>query len=408
MALSSTTGTRTDPFLDITWTDPVTGCRGYLVIDSLMRGVACGGLRMRPGCSHQELRDLGHAMTLKEAIHAGGPEQRYIPVGGAKGGIDFDPESPEAPGVLERFVQSFLPVLQTMWVTGDDLGINLDWIDRTLHDAGLTSAFDAALGLVGQDADSVGKRVDTTARIDVDGVDLGDLVGGYGVAVSILRTLKHRGTDPRNTRAVLQGFGNMGGATARYLARAGVRVVGVADVDGLIFDENGLDVEFLLRLRTPTGRIQRDGLPETASLLARDAWLSVDADILVPAATPYVINADNVDDVTASIIAEAANAPTTGDAEQVLSARGVTVLPDFLCNSATNAWWWWLVFGDITPDVDDSFARIDGSVGDITTDVLKVADATGRTVRDVATERAAGNLSGLKDRYPRFWLHQSE
>lgn len=403
MALATSTGERLPALLEITWRDPVTGCTGYAVIDTLVRGLACGGLRMRPGCTLQELQDLGHAMTLKEAIHAGPDEQRYVPVGGAKGGIDFDPDSPEAPGVLERFVESLLPILRSTWITGDDLGINLDWIDSTLHKAGLTSPFDAALHLVGLEAETIGKRVDDTARIDVDGVDLGDVIGGYGVAVSVLRALEHQGRAPETATAVIQGFGNMGGATARYLAVKGVRIVGVADVDGFMHDPTGLDVEALLEARTSTGRIPRDALAASVALMPRDAWLEADADILVPAATPYVINADNVDRVSATIIAEAANAPTTPDAERVLAQRGTTVLPDFLANSATNAWWWWLVWGDIAPTAEASMARVDASVGDMTTEFLAAAARDGRTVREVATARAAQNLESLRARFPGWW-----
>lgn len=393
---------REPAMFEVVWTDPVTGCRGYLVIDSLVRGLACGGLRMREGCTLQELRDLAHGMTLKEAVHLGRPERRYIPVGGAKGGIDFDPDSREAPGVLRRYVESFLPWLRTTWITGDDLGINLDLIDDTLHEAGISSPFNPALPLV-EDADAARRRVDRTARIKVGGVDLGDLVGGFGVAVSCLTALGRTGLAAQEATAVVQGFGNMGGAAARYLSRAGVRIVGIADIDGLMINEDGFDVEALLLGRDRTGRISRGCLPGGTALRAREEWAGLDANLLVPAATPYVINASNAGGVKAQIIAEAANAPTTMDAERELHQRGVIVLPDFLVNSATNAWWWWLVFGDLEPTADASFAEIEPTMRTLTETALATAEQAGTPVREAAVALAADNVALLRARFPSWW-----
>jgi glutamate dehydrogenase (NAD(P)+) len=404
MSLNHQTALRSPALLEMTWTDPVTGCHGFVVLDSLVRGLACGGLRMRRGCGLQELRDLGHAMTLKEAIHAGDGAQRYIPVGGAKGGIDFDPESPEAPEVLDRFIKTMTPLVTSTWITGDDLGINLAWIDGALHRAGLSSPFDAALPFVGEDAASVSERVNTVSKIDVDGLELADLVGGFGVAVSILRTLAYQGQDPRTISAAIQGFGNMGGATARYLASAGVRVIGISDVDGLLVDENGLDIEALLATRSSTGRLSRANLPSSVKQRGRDEWLELPVDVLVPAATPYVIDADNVSRVRATIIAEAANAPTTEEAENSLVARDVIVLPDFLANSATNAWWWWVTYQDIAPTAEASFARIDNTIGTLTEQSLADSKTAGCSVRTAATAIAVNKLSALRAQNPDWWL----
>ncbi|MGB3482595.1 MAG: Glu/Leu/Phe/Val dehydrogenase dimerization domain-containing protein [Mycobacterium sp.] len=404
MSLNHQTAQRSPALLELTWTDPVTGCHGYVVLDSLVRGLACGGLRMRRGCTLQELRDLGHAMTLKEAIHTGDGDQRYIPVGGAKGGIDFDPESPDAPAVLDRFIKTMTPLVTTTWITGDDLGINLAWIDGALQRAGLSSPFDAALPYVGQDAASVSERVNSASTVDVDGLELADVVGGYGVAVSILRTLAYQGRDPGTVTAAIQGFGNMGGATARYLTKAGVRVIGVSDVDGLLVDKNGLDVEALLASRSQTGRMSRTDLPDTTEQRHRDDWLELPVDVLVPAATPYVINADTVSRVRATIIAEAANAPTTQDAENTLVARDVIVLPDFLANSATNAWWWWITYQDIPSSAVASFERIDRSIGTLTEQALADAKNAGISVRAAATAIAVDKLSELRAQNPEWWL----
>ena len=98
-----------EPYMSLTWTDAETGARGYLVIDALIRGLAGGGLRMRRGCTLAEVSDLARAMSRKEAI-AFRPGARYLPLGGAKGGIDFDPDEPRARGVLRRYLQAMLPL----------------------------------------------------------------------------------------------------------------------------------------------------------------------------------------------------------------------------------------------------------------------------------------------------------
>ena len=97
--------------------------------------------------------------------------------------------------------------------------------------------------------------------------------------------------------------------------------------------------------------------PATAELPG-DAWLSADADVLVPAAVSYAIDAANQARITARWIVEAANMPVLPEAEELLAARGITVLPDVVVNSATNAWWWWTLFGDIGADADEAFAHI--------------------------------------------------
>ncbi|MFJ9784703.1 Glu/Leu/Phe/Val dehydrogenase dimerization domain-containing protein [Amycolatopsis sp. NPDC101161] len=96
--------------LEVAWTYPVTGCRGYLVIDRLVRGVASGGLRMRRGCTLFEVRGLARGMTLKEGLNYD-PDGRYVPLGGAKGGIDFDPYDERARDVVARYLHAMRPLI---------------------------------------------------------------------------------------------------------------------------------------------------------------------------------------------------------------------------------------------------------------------------------------------------------
>jgi glutamate dehydrogenase (NAD(P)+) len=108
-------------FLQVTWTDPATRARGYLVIDRLVRGVSSGGLRMRAGCTLDEVRGLAEGMTAKEALNYD-PGARYVPLGGAKGGIDFDPYDPRAEEVLTAYLFAMSPYIERFWTMGGTSG----------------------------------------------------------------------------------------------------------------------------------------------------------------------------------------------------------------------------------------------------------------------------------------------
>ncbi len=382
-------------FMDITWQDPITGTHGFVVIDTLVRGAASGGLRMRPGCTLEEVRGLAEGMTRKEAIHLV-PGRRYVPVGGAKGGIDFDPRAEGAVDVLERFLVAVNPIMHAYWALGEDLGVRQDDIDEILERCGLGSGLSAVEKLVADPAAAEQRSLTAFSTI-VDGVAQDELVGGLGVAASALAALEADGRSPEDTTAVIQGFGSMGGATARFLAEAGVRIVGIADADGFVSNPAGLDVETLLATRDPYGGVSRDALRPEDQVGDRDDWLAADADLLVPAAVSYAITADSSDRVRARHIVEAANMPVTAEAEEALAARGVTVFPDFLANSATNAWWWWVYFGDIDGSWEQSRALIVETLRDLTIEAITAAREAGVTPRVAAQARVDANLGALAD-----------
>ncbi|WP_137826995.1 Glu/Leu/Phe/Val dehydrogenase dimerization domain-containing protein [Brevibacterium sp. 2SA] len=382
-------------FMDITWQDPITGTHGFVVIDTLVRGAASGGLRMRAGCTLEEVRGLAEGMTRKEAIHRV-PGRRYVPVGGAKGGIDFDPRAEGAVEVLERFLVAVNPLMHAYWALGEDLGVRQDDIDEILERRGLGSGLSAVEKLVADPA-AADERTMTAFSTIVDGVAQDELVGGLGVATAALAALAADGRSAEGTTAVIQGFGSMGGATARFLAEAGVRIVGIADADGFVSNPDGLDVEALLATRDAFGGVSRDALRPEDRVGDRDDWLAADADILVPAAVSYAITADNSDRVRADIIVEAANMPVTAEAEAALAARGVIVIPDFLANSATNAWWWWVYFGDIDGTWDQSQALIRQTLTDLTSEAITSAREAGVTPRAAAQAKVDANLEALAD-----------
>ncbi|MET7733338.1 Glu/Leu/Phe/Val dehydrogenase dimerization domain-containing protein [Streptomyces sp. NPDC005402] len=387
----------TTPLLSLTWTDHVTGRQGFLVVDRLVRGVASGGLRMRPGCTLEEVTGLARGMTMKEALHYD-PEARYIPLGGAKGGIDCDPRDPDAYGLLVRYLRAMRPYVESCWTTGEDLGLSQDLVDRAASEAGLVSSIQAVYPLL-DDETAARRRLADAFTVAVDGIGLDELAGGCGVAESALAALDAAGVPYAGTRVAVQGLGTMGGATARFLTRAGLAVVAVADIKGTIFNPAGLDVEALLAARDAHGTVDRSVLRRADRELPGEAWLSLDAEVLVPAAVSYAIDTGNQERIRARWIVEAANMPVLPAAEALLAARGVTVLPDVVVNSGTNAWWWWTLFGDIGADADEAFAHIRRSMRALVEQLLARAEADGTSPRAAAHALVADRLPVIAERF---------
>ncbi|MFE9649116.1 Glu/Leu/Phe/Val dehydrogenase dimerization domain-containing protein [Streptomyces sp. NPDC006365] len=385
------------PLMTLTWTDHVTGRQGHLVVDRLVRGVSSGGLRMRAGCTLDEVAGLARGMTMKEALHYN-PDSRYIPLGGAKGGIDCDPQDPEAYGVLVRYLRAMRPYIESFWTTGEDLGLTQDLVDRAAAQAGLVSSIQAVYPLLDDEA-AARRRLADAFAVEVDGIGLDELVGGCGVAESVFAALDRAGVAYPGTRVAVQGLGTMGGATARFLRGAGLSVVAVADVKGTIANPAGLDVEALLAARDTYGTVDRSVLRPADLELPGDAWLSAEAEVLVPAAVSYAIGIANQARITARWIVEAANMPILPEAEELLAARGVTVLPDVVVNSGSNAWWWWTLFGDIGADAEEAFAYTRRSMRALVDQMLTRAEVDGTTPRAAAHAIVADRLPLISERF---------
>lgn len=385
-------------FMEITWQDNLSDATGYVVIDRLLRGVASGGLRMRAGCTLEEVRGLAQAMTKKEAVHLL-EGARYVPVGGAKGGIDFDPRSPQAKGVLERFLDSLAPILRSYWAVGEDLGVRQDDIDEIFARRGWGSSIAPVRRLLGDEraVAAADARLEHAFSQTVDGIAQDELVGGYGVTVAALTAMRSRGIEPVGARAVVQGLGSMGGATARFLSQAGVKIVAVVDAAGVVADAAGLDVEQLLAARDAFGTVDRAQLPAGAREMPGDEWLSIECDLLVPAAVSNCIGQEDSGQITASLIVEAANLPVSPAAERALAERGVAVIPDFVANSGTNAWWWWVLFGDVDGSWAESAAMLDARLRVLTDAALTGSERDGVTPREAALALAAERLAVIED-----------
>jgi glutamate dehydrogenase (NAD(P)+) len=374
-------------YLRLTWTDPETGRQAFLVIDRLVRGLSGGGTRLRVGCTLEEVSRLAAAMSLKNGVLG-------IPAGGAKCGIDCDPRDPESLPLLRRFVRAMYPLWDTYVATGEDLGVQQSTLNDVFAEVGLGTTMRAALR-TRDDFDAAMLQAQTALSVEHEGTPLVDLVGGYGVASAAVAALERLGGDVRGARVVVQGFGSMGGSAARYLSRWGAVVIGVADVQGLVLNQDGLDVPRLLAARDEFGTIDRGALAEDDLQVPREEWVAVECDVLVPAALADAINLDNWDRVRTQLLVEAANLPTSPEAEARLQVRGVTVVPDFVANSATNGWAWWLALGLIPPTPEAAFQRIGEVLPQVVREVLDEAAARRTSPRDAARRIARARLDAL-------------
>ena len=259
---------------------------------------------------------------------------------------------------------------------------------------------DEGLGEVVEHYEAIdeGRRITEGLAIKVEGVGLADCIGGYGVAEAAAAAAAHRGWDLSKMTVVVQGFGSMGGSSARYFERLGARVVGVVDVRGMVVNPSGLDVEQLLRSRSDLGEIDRAALRPEDREAPGEGWLDMDADVLVPAAIADVITAENADRIRARLVVEAANIPATEEAERRLHERGVVVIPDYVANGGANAWWWWTLLGIIEADTEQAFQQVSRVMRETVRGMLETADARGISTQEAANEVSMQNLDRLVER----------
>ncbi len=286
---------------------------GHRVQHSGVRGPAKGGIRYHPATDLNEVRALASAMTWKTALV-------NIPFGGAKGGINVDPKKLSTTE-LQRLTRGYIRRIHLLLGPYRDVPAP----DMNTNAQVMTWIFDEYSAHHGY----------TPACVTGKPVELGGSLGreaatGRGVFVITEAFMKDLSMPVEGARVAIQGFGNVGSFVARFFAEAGAKVVGVADVGGAVHNEQGLDVRALLDYARTTGGIK--GFPGGKEI-GSDEVLTLDCDVLVPAALECVLHKDNAPRVRAKIVAEAANLPTTTEADEILNARGIHVLPDILTNS---------------------------------------------------------------------------
>ena len=292
--------------------------RGYRIQHSNLLGPYKGGIRFHNMVDLDEVKALASWMTWKSALCD-------IPFGGAKGGISFDPTVLET-DELERVVRRFTHAL------GSNIGP-----DHDIPAPDLGSNAQSMVWMMDTYANSTGaterqnvKRIVTGKTLETGGSPGREKATGQGVVFCLQHWADEVGFDLVGATVSIQGFGNVGSATGRILQVHGARLVAVADHGGSITDEDGIDAFELADWVREHGSVA--GFPSAMWIDDEDFW-SVPADLLVPAALENQVTAEHAGRIQARVVVEAANGPTTLEAEKILAQRGIDVLPDILVNA---------------------------------------------------------------------------
>ena len=355
---------------------------GYRVQHNNARGPMKGGLRYHPDVDLDEARALASLMTWKTAVVD-------IPYGGAKGGIDADPKSLR-PAQVERITRTFTERIHPFVGPNEDIpapDVNTDgqvmaWIvDEYSKFEGFTP------GVV------------TGKPLDVGGSPGRESATGRGVVLVTQRAAADHGIELDGARVAIQGFGNVGSWTARFLDELGARVVAVSDVDGGIRNDQGLEVAAIVEL---TGNGESVVAYQDADRISNEDLLTLDVDILIPAALGDVLHRWNARHVEADLVVEAANAPTTPAADVLLRERGIPVVPDILANAGgvTVSYFEWVQnlqqFRWAADRVDEELRQVMETAYDEVTDTAAEHDTSLRTAAFMVAIRRVARAVQLR------------
>ncbi|HSI91283.1 MAG TPA: Glu/Leu/Phe/Val dehydrogenase dimerization domain-containing protein [Adhaeribacter sp.] len=336
------------PEIVFEWKDAETEAEGWVVINSLRGGAAGGGTRMRKGLDKREVESLAKTMEVKFTVS--GPA-----IGGAKSGINFDPQDPRKRGVLERWYKAVIPLLKNYYGTGGDL--NVDEIHEVIpitEDYGLWHPQEGVVNghfkaSEPQKINKIGQLRQGVVKVIEDAnftpslsrkYTIADMITGYGVAEGVRHYYNIWGGDLKGKRAIIQGWGNVGAAAAYYLASEGAKVVGIIDRNGGLMKPEGFTFEEIKELflnRQGNALFAPEMIPFNE--LNEQIW-NMGAEIFIPAAASRLVTKEQVQSMMNSgldVISCGANVPFQ-DPEIFFGPTGefadqnVSVIPDFIAN----------------------------------------------------------------------------
>ncbi|MGB5982476.1 MAG: Glu/Leu/Phe/Val dehydrogenase dimerization domain-containing protein [Nonlabens sp.] len=330
------------------WNDPETEAEGWTVINSLRGGAAGGGTRMRSGLDKNEVLSLAKTMEIKFTVS--GPA-----IGGAKSGINFDPQDPRKKGVLERWYKAVSPLLKSYYGTGGDL--NVDEIHEVIPITENSGVWHPQEGVFnGHFAPTEADKINRIGQLrhgvikvienpnfspDVSRkYTVADMITGYGVAEAVHHYYNIYGGDIKGKRAVVQGFGNVGSAAAFYLSQLGAKVVGIIDRAGGLINEDGFSHDEIRDLfLNKNGNTLKSDKMIPFDEVNEKIW-SLETEIFAPCAASRLISQDQIDTLINSgleVISCGANVPFAdkeiffGSIMENTDSR-VSLIPDFISN----------------------------------------------------------------------------
>lgn len=289
---------------------------GYRVHHSTVMGPSKGGIRYSMDVTLDEVRALAMWMTWKCALV-------NLPYGGAKGGVVVDPKTlsqPELERLTRRYASELIPLMSPYSdIPAPDMGTNAQVMAWIMDTYSMTVGYSVPAVVTGKPLNIGGSQGRTEAT-------------GHGVIICMIEALKQQNThlDPADIRIVIQGFGNVGSHAAEYAHELGYKIVGVSDVRGGIYNPRGLDIPAVRKHIAQTGSVV--DFPGT-EVVTNSELLTLECDVLIPAAMEGQITPHNADYIQAKMIVEGANGPTTPEADDILNERGIFLVPDILANS---------------------------------------------------------------------------
>ena len=287
---------------------------GYRVQHSTMRGPAKGGVRYHPQVNLDEVKALATWMTWKCAIVG-------IPFGGGKGGISCNPKE-MSPAELERMTRRY--IIEIMPIIGPEKDIPApDVYTNSQTMAWMMDTFSMNIGYAVP-------GIVTGKPLEIGGSLGRESATARGTVYTAESAAKYIGLDLSKATCAVQGFGNAGSIAAKLISELGTKVIAVSDSQGGIFSSNGLDPDAVIKHKKETGSVLGFAGSED---ITNEELLIIDCDVLIPAALENAITEKNAADVKAKIIAEAANGPTTPEADKILEEKNVFIIPDILANA---------------------------------------------------------------------------
>lgn len=369
-----------EPEIVFEWKDALSEAKGWVVINSLRGGAAGGGTRMRKGLTKDEVVSLAKVMEIKFSVC--GP-----PIGGAKSGIDFDPQDPRRTDVLKRWYAAVFPLLKNYYGTGGDL--NVDEIKDVVpitEDLGLWHPQEGivnghkqankgeAISILGQLRYGCTKTVEDPRfcpRSESQRYAVADLITGYGVSESILHFYRiFKNTSVKDKRVIIQGWGNVASAAGLYLAKSGAKIVGIIDRVGGLINEEGFTYEEIeqLFLNKKANTLQGDLIP--FDIANQQIW-NVPCDVFVPGAASKIVTNEQANaliDNGCELISCGANVPFFDDGiffgKTALEIdQKIALIPDFVANCGMARVFAYLMEKDIDLTDQSIFFDVSSTIG---------------------------------------------
>lgn len=281
--------------------DSYSGLRAVVVVDNVARGPAVGGVRMVADVTPYEVFRLARAMTLKNAA-AG------LPHGGGKAGIMADPGSSNRAALIRSFARGIAEL--TDYIPGPDMGTDESSMAMIHEEIGRAVGLPRSLG--GIPLDEIGAT-------------------GFGLAECAEVAAEFIKLDLKGARVSVEGFGHVGEHAARFLSQKGALLVAASDIQGLVYDPEGIDLARLVQAKREGGTVL--AYNGRVKKLAREEIFSLPCDIFIPAARPDTLHRENAIHLDARLVLQGANIPATPEAEKILHERGILVIPDFIANA---------------------------------------------------------------------------